>query len=179
MLVKRDGKRCWYCKPDPSRKWRMDELVLHHVDNNPENNPRDGSNWKLACYSHNHRLNTRGPSKYHPARGMKVEDLRTSQPQTIEMKRNLKARPLFEEYLRMCIDEDGEVDVDDIIGFVCREANVVQSTVQRYIDIMVMGKNAPYYLDKEDNVIKPHKFTAEPEAVEVSEAVEKNLAGPS
>ena len=32
---------------------RLRELTVHHIDENPENNPSDGSNWELLCtYCH-------------------------------------------------------------------------------------------------------------------------------
>ena len=168
LCRKRDGAGCWYCKQDPqtyTKEKQKRKLIVHHVDNNPENNPKTGQNWKLACRPHN-GMHSRGLSKFHPARNLRVEDLRVTRPQSVEMKRNIAARSLFEEYFQTCIDENGEVEVDDIIGYVCRETpdgGVVQSTVQRYLDIKTLGKNAPYFID--GDVIKAVPIRSEPESL--------------
>ncbi|MCK4423817.1 MAG: YajD family HNH nuclease [Candidatus Omnitrophica bacterium] len=34
---------------------KLRELTVHHKDNDPDNNPADGSNWELLCiYCHEH-----------------------------------------------------------------------------------------------------------------------------
>lgn len=157
FAAKRDGKRCRYCPPDVKRK----NLVLHHIDNDPDNNPKDGSNWAIACKPHNHILNPRGLSRFNPKRNLRIEDLRRTRPQTEEMRRNIKAKTLFLEYFHVCIDQFGKVDIDDICGFVSREGGVVCSTVERYCDDIVRGKS-PYYID-DDNCIKEHPKRSEPD----------------
>jgi len=165
--AERNGKRCEYC--DKRKRWKRKDLVLHHRDNNPENNPKDGSNWAIACRSHNARLNPRGLGKFNPRRALRIEDLRTSRPSTEEMRRNKVAKPLFIEYFTLCIDEDGFVNIDDICGYVSRESaklipgGVVTATVERYCDDMVRG-NSPYYIDENENCIRAHPMNAEPNA---------------
>ena len=167
QTAERFGKKCFYHKV--SKRWKKSELILHHVDGDPENNPKDGSNWRLACRPHHRQLHPRTEGRFNPSRALRIEDLRTSRPATEEMRRNKLAKPLFTEYFNTMMDEFGAVNIDDLCGYVCRESQAVDpknmgvtsATVERYIDDLVRGKS-PYYIDDEKNAILKYPFKAEP-----------------
>lgn len=166
LCKERDGDKCSLNLKDGSpcnrpgkeyRKEKRRDLDLHHKDDNPENNPQDGSNWALACHSCNCRQTPRGKRKHPYFAGFKnLKELyeskskgkrswqderewqyaqRNIKPAT--MRKNEEAEPLFRGAVNELITKLGEMKRKDLLDAASERANCSQSTGARYLDKLI------------------------------------------
>jgi len=145
LCQKRDGVGCFYNKNGHPC---AGDIVLHHVDNNPDNN--DPRNWRLACTGHNHRLNPRGSGK----RGIRVKaqiDNRHKKPsirererereklevrprvQSAEFEKNKVCEPAFRHWIIKTIKKFGSITLDDAVDGGAEYVGCSQQTIRRYL----------------------------------------------
>jgi hypothetical protein len=149
-VLLRDGPGCRHCPP-AIRRWQdVRELVLDHKDNNPENNPRSGSNWQLLCKGHNHRKNQRGKNKY--ATITKLSDLRIATPASLELKLKQEKYPQFIEWLTLELEDRKQWNKDDILNSGAFVFDLSQKTLERYLDALC-SEHGPFEL-AEDGVVR-------------------------
>ena len=121
--------------------------VLDHIDNNPENNPIDGSNWQELCKGHNARKNPRGRGRYHKTlHGNGKTIINKYRPITIEMsmairmRKNLEAEPFIRAYVLKTIKTYGQLDKSDLINAASEEftkrteKTISQQAVRSYLE---------------------------------------------
>src|SRR3990167_1282259 len=162
LKTQQSGKRCFLCKripaakvKDPSKQvWR---LILHHVDDNNENNPIDGSNHEAACDSCN--LILRKPYKH--TKGYKYHKnwkevlnsphrRRTLNQRPAQMQKAEKAYPFFADFLERTIAKLIEVDEDSLIDAAAKEffeaqnEYISQETLGTYLDRLCNRINGNY-----------------------------------
>ena len=155
-LVSVYGEACHY-KSDGLCKGR---LIVHHVDNNSENNVL--RNLRLACNGHNQRLNPRGVSvrgkrTLHglsdPAHKMlslcvgmsedeklgngapdydyRLEKARRPSP---ELEKSRMMKPIFEAYLEAAVAKAGRLKADDAVDTSAKLTGGSQTTMRRYLN---------------------------------------------
>ena len=162
LCLKRDGAGCCRCPRWKREQQALSLLVLDHKDNDPANNPRNGSNWQLLCRAHNHLKNPRGKGRFHPERALRIEDLRTTQPQSAEMEKNQYSEPIFTEWLRQELEDNNEIHIDEAINSGAYIADCSQKTVQRYINKHASSAGE-FILNRETKMIRLKTYTPEPE----------------
>jgi len=148
ICIDRDGVLCVDCGKRPARE-------VHHVDENEENNPPDGSNWWGLCHSCHRKMHPRGPNKptLTPSERMTLlesesESVRESMPeeakaQTLEMAKNSVCYPMFVEWLGGIIDEMGIISLADVKNGGAYKVGCSQQAIQRYSDALC-SFTAPY-----------------------------------
>jgi len=143
LCIKRDGPLCYDCAKRPARE-------LHHLDDDRENNPPDGSNWWGLCHSCHRKMHPRGPNKPKPetSAGMKlieIESVRENvsdseseqvRPQTMEMLKNSICEPKFKQWLSDILDEVGVISVVDAKNGGAYIAGCSPQAIQRYLDVL-------------------------------------------
>jgi hypothetical protein len=139
--IKRDGSLCAKCGKKPAR-------ILHHVDNNPENNPADMTNWEGRCQPCNIKSHPRGVGKRgirarhkmillmrESARECESEPESTKvQVQTKEMEKNSVCEPKFREWLADIIEDVGTISIEDAVNGGAEYVQCSPQTVKRYLD---------------------------------------------
>lgn len=146
----------------------MDRFILHHIDNNPENNPEDCSNWMLVCKSCNTTYHPRGPSK----RGIRMrhklhclnkntnENEYENESENInnivhnekdlvvrvsaELAKHEECVPRFNKFIETVISVSKTVKVKDLIDGAAYELNISQQTARRYLDCASNPINGKY-----------------------------------
>lgn len=159
-------------------------LCVDHIDNNNNNNPRDGRNWQYLCRGHNGRKNHRQASrkpklfefqdlKESLKRGRRKED-RNERGDEIEevvirfaeMDKNKKASPVFREFVSMVLDgvkhiskkdllDAGAEYVTQVLGDGC---GIDQQTAERYLKKLCapfVGKFEIYNRNEKEPGLKP------------------------
>ena len=139
-------------------------LILDHIDNNPSNNPRDGSNWQLLCRSHNRRKNPgkrpRFSNKF--ASGMKLgyslegEGIKKRERLGIrgtsaELEKSERIRPQVEKWILETINKENpqQLEMDEAINSCSYLFKCNQGTVKKYIDAMT-SRVGPLMMDEID-----------------------------
>lgn len=100
----------------------MSKVNIDHVDNNVDNNPKDGSNYQLLCHSCNVK-------KELTKLETKIED----RPYTPEMKKNLKAEPKWTNWMINEIIENHSVCYGEAINNGASIVGVSPETTKRYL----------------------------------------------
>ena len=162
FCLKRDGAGCCRCPKYKREEQALTILELDHRDNNDRNNPRNGSNWQLLCRAHNHLKNPRAKGRFHPEKALRIEDLQTTQPQSAEMEKNLHSEPEFIEWLRIELEDKGEMNIDEAINSGAYIADCSQKTIQRYINKHA-SRAGEFILDRETKMIRLKDYKSEPE----------------
>ena len=124
LCISRDGRRCNICK----RFLSEDQCILDHNDNNPENNPKDGSNWQILCKRDNYKKNPRGKNKKEES--SIIERPRAS---TIEMVTNLRAEPAFRHWLFEYLRKHNKIEEETAINMGAEVAHCSPITTRRYL----------------------------------------------
>lgn len=125
FLIARDGPYCctrfgYGCgKPfsELTSKVNMD-----HIDNNPDNNPQDGSNYELLCHPCNIKKGF-----------IKIESHLEERPYTPEMKKNLKAEPKWVNWMINEILQNHSVCYGEAINNGASIVGVSPETTKRYL----------------------------------------------
>ena len=156
FCAKRDGPECFYRQDNLCKG----QIILHHVDNNPENNKPE--NWRRACRGHNHRLNPRGIS----IRGKRVlaslrdkgshlysislrareqdgtaadvdgfvfrpERVRLPSP---ELARSRELKPVFTNVIDLMIAKVGKIRAEELCDVAAEITGGSQTTMGRYLN---------------------------------------------
>ena len=147
----RDGPGCQNAHEHPHQDGHpcKGQLVVHHIDNNPRNNPPDGSNWRCACHGHNTRMHPRGRSRYHKVlQGKERIALSNTMRERIErgraevtrvsgeLQKSETIRPIVENWILEDIRRNGKLETSEAINSCSYVAKCVQSTVKKIIDGM-------------------------------------------
>ena len=137
----RDGEKCFVC----NKQGNKSTLIVHHLDNNHRNNPRDGSNWKLACRHDNYILNPRNSKKVKP-----YIDINTSNDRDLcspEMKKNMISEPLFRHWLYKMVIKNKGIPKDEAVNAGAEIAGCSPVTIkQRYLPKLLSAEGI-YTLD--------------------------------
>jgi len=157
FVAHRDGRKCYYEGPLCKGK-----LILHHVDNNSDNNAP--GNWRIVCAGHNTRLNPRGRDKRHKNAYVKEwmkgrgnggyrqkevlgeirrmgreegdDDPTRRKYQSAEMEKNNICEPAFRQWVEDIITKLGRVKTTDIINGGAEKVGISQQSSKRYLDKM-------------------------------------------
>jgi len=147
-IVGRDREECKRCKRKPPEV----SLVIHHEDNNPNNNSL--SNLSLRCrrcnYLENPRMKERTPVDYG---GVGVgEDVKEKVDFGYEssISINREKEPLFYPYVDQRLDEspNGVVDADDLEYSSAWDLKISQRTTAQYLK-KACSSAGPYELFKD------------------------------
>jgi len=149
-LVRRDGKECKRCKRKPPEV----SLVIHHEDNNPNNNSL--SNLSLRCrrcnYFEHPRMNEREPVDKGCVGVGVGDDVKEGVDFGYEssISINREKEPLFCPYVDQSLDEspNGVVDADDLEYSSAWDLKLSQRTTARYLKI-ACSSTGPYELFKD------------------------------
>jgi hypothetical protein len=173
LLVIRDGEKCSECGRIPVGEIKdllkeVPKLVIHHVDGNNDNNPADGSNWKLLCQRCNVLRDPRGPQAYpkfssHLRLKMSHENERETEKHTLrvrylEMAKSLEAEPIFREFVCRTIKALGAVKKWDLLDAGAEdfhkqtENTISQQALAKYLDKLCNPINGAfeYFRQEED-----------------------------
>lgn len=111
-------------------------LILHHIDNNPCNNPTDGSNWMILCLGHNHRCNPRGKVSFHNPKYAKrlgefrLEWMKRERIRSESLRRNIIAEPIATEFIERTMQSNERVQLKDLVNGARQEVRL--QTEMRY-----------------------------------------------
>lgn len=120
FLLARDGYICKGCQR-PLNQLNT-KVNIDHIDNNPYNNPDDGSNYQLLCHPCNIR------------KGMnKIQDSLEDRPYTPEMKKNLKSEPKWVNWMINEMIQNHSVCYGEAIANGADLVNVSTETTKRYL----------------------------------------------
>ena len=142
----RDGEKCVDCGRVPvaevkDEQFETHQLIVHHRNNDPSDNPADGSNWILLCQRCNIKRDPRGKRTcpkfsshlrlkearerahpqfvplrhemiYPPARDIEGDVPRV---RNMEMAKNLQAEPLFIEFVTKIVSKHVQVNKLDLL----------------------------------------------------------------
>ena len=157
FVAHRDGKKCFYqsplCKGD---------LLLHHVDNNHENNLP--ANLRLACRGHNNRMHPRGRDKRHKKQYVRewergrggggykqreiaaeakkmagdngYDDLAKKRVHSAEMEKNSVCEPAYRMWVEEMVMKHGRVKAGDLVNGGAEKVSCSQQTAKKYLDKM-------------------------------------------
>lgn len=121
-----DGIRCNICK----RFMSEDQIRLDHKDNNPENNPKDGSNWQIVCARDNYLKNPGGRRKRNIQDPSVIERPRET---SAEMEKNRRSEPAFRSWLYDYLRTNRRIEEDTAIHAGAEKAHCSTITVKRYL----------------------------------------------
>jgi len=119
FLIARDGAICNGCKKPLSEL--LTKVHIDHIDNNPDNNIEDGSNYQLLCL----KCNTR--KHYRQIQGIE------ERPYTPEMKLNLKSEPKWVNFVVNEIYEHKNICKNEALSSGAEICNVSTETTKRYL----------------------------------------------
>lgn len=163
--IERDGEGCRMQGKDefPCRG----NIVLDHIDGNPENNPPDGSNWQLLCRGHNARKARRvreSRAKFASHLRIKHSLVRSTEAEkasrrelygirgiSAELKKSEEIRPRIEEWIIQTVERDGKLELSEALNSGAYLGKCNQGTVKKYIDALT-SRIGPLHLDEVDGV---------------------------
>jgi hypothetical protein len=94
------------------------EIMLHHDDNNPLHNPKDGSNHTNLCRGHNARRDARGlqyNARFQSFKKLKQYMEETGRGKPAEMLKGEEAEAFFRIYALEALRSHQELSVEDLI----------------------------------------------------------------
>jgi hypothetical protein len=141
ICTKRDGLLCNDCAKRPARE-------LHHLDDNYENNPADGSNWVGLCHSCHRKMHPRGPNRSqsiseHGMMLIEKEEKRKEEIESeglrlgvgsVEMQRNVICEPKFRGWFKDIIEDLGMISLADTMNGGAEFVGCSQQVIKRYLD---------------------------------------------
>jgi len=144
LCVERDGDKC--ALQDSTCAGNR---VLDHKDNNPKNNPPDGSNWQILCRSHNRRKNPGAPRRFsnnfagrlkmgysqEVKRGRNREGI-PIRGMSAEMRKSEEAKPKILKWIKdeIAKDKDRRIETLEAVNSGACIGDVKQKSVGEYID---------------------------------------------
>jgi hypothetical protein len=164
FCLNRDGAVCrmasdgYPCKGD---------LVLDHVDGNPENNPETGENWQLLCRAHNGRKASRGRGatlKFASFKRLEHSLVKSTEGEkaqrrelygirgiSAEMLKSEEIRPKIEGWILETVKREGKLELSEAINSGAYLGKCNQGTVKRYVDALT-SKVGPLCIESIENV---------------------------
>lgn len=145
FVQKRDGNGCQMAPGKKSHDGHKCKgpSILDHIDNDPENNPKDGSNFQELCKGHNARKNPRGRGRFHKVLHGRGKNIRETEREwendrlkveTLALKLNLEREPLFRLAAKRIVAKHGIVNRKDLIDACCEACGASYQTGCRYLD---------------------------------------------
>ena len=112
FLIKRDSEICNICKHEFPKK----KLIVEHKDNDHTNWNRD--NLQLACQSCNIKKNPPYSAKedidFSHSLTQSTDQL--LRPQSVEMEKNIKAEPLFRDWIKNKMTKKLRIELEEVIN---------------------------------------------------------------
>lgn len=181
LLKDRDGEKCVDCKRIPTKEVKnplreVRKLIVHHLDNNNDHNPPDGSNWLLLCQPCNIKRRVlkakRSTRKFASFKRLKLSLTRESEREEpiiryAEMWKNRQAEQLFRDFVAQTISELKEVEKGDLLDagaenhYKKTQDHISQQALKRYLDKLSNDINGNYQYVKRDDHYYVHKRGAD------------------
>ena len=146
FCIKRDGRRCAIC----GRFISISRAILHHVDNNPSNNPPDGSNWMAVCKRDNYIENPRGSKKQN---AFDMSQSSYIHEASSEMRSKERMYPQFCHWLRAYLIKNHCIEYHTFINTIAKKTGGSQITMKRYLDTITypISLDGWVFLNVDDN----------------------------
>jgi hypothetical protein len=141
FCINRDGRRCAICgrfistDTDDSRSLKA---VLHHIDNNPSNNPKDGSNWQAVCKRDNYLSN---PRRKKDEAAVDIQETVYVRESSAELRKSERMFPKFCHWLHSYLMQSNRIEYETCINTAADITGGSQITMQRYLDKITYPKS--------------------------------------
>jgi len=147
FCINRDGRRCAIC----GRYISTDKAILHHIDNNASNNPKDGSNWQAVCKRDNYLANPRGSKKQN---GTDISESTYARESSAELRKSERMFPKFCHWLYDYLNKNNRIEYSTCINTTADITGGSQITMQRYLDKVTYPKSLTgwVFTNLDDNV---------------------------